>query len=329
MRREIERALVSWRRYLDAKPWLRIDSDAIFGVDDEKSGESYYASIMGRQGTLYGLALSRGEEGLRAMGSLVQQDVDHDQAITASTSICITRHDGAKPRWYRDFLRKSLGRKKGFGALPLLYVNEGKRAPRTPDPEEVRLLADALDAVVALIERDALKPQIFQSGRPMPCLHLRSDGSREVTEKTPEVRPPQVEQYRMPLERRAVIRALPRLESTDLVSCSLAPALVGGRKVRMLIVADAESELIFAGECTELDDLEAIGRRLLAVFEGENTVKRVGLPREVQTDSRYFYEAFKDALSEVGTRVICFERIPALERMRQGFADFLERGTGE
>lgn len=328
MMREFERALACWRRYLDAKPWLRIDSDAIFGVNDDRSGESYYASIMGHQGTLYGLALSRGEEGLQVMGGLVQQDVDYDQAITSSTSICISRHDGAKPRWYRDFLRKSLGQKKGFGKLPLLYVNEGKRATRSPHAGELRLLADTLDAVVDLVERDALKPRIFQSGRPMPCLCLRSDGSVEVTEKTLEIRPPQVPQYRIPPERRAEIRALPRLESTCLVSCSLAPALVQGCKVRMLIVADAESDVILTGECTELDDLEAIGRRLLAVFEGTNAAERVGLPREVQTDSRYFYEAFKDALSDVGIRVICFERIPALEGMRQGFAEFLDRGAG-
>jgi len=76
MRREFQLALSCWQRYLDAEPWSRIDSDAIFRDDDEKSGESYYASILGHQGTLYGLALSRGEEGLRVMGGLVEQDVD-------------------------------------------------------------------------------------------------------------------------------------------------------------------------------------------------------------------------------------------------------------
>jgi hypothetical protein len=33
----------------------------------------------------------------------------------------------------------------------------------------------------------------------------------------------------------------------------------------------------------------------------------------------------KDALGEIGIRVICFEQIPALEGMRQSFADNLDR----
>jgi hypothetical protein len=113
MRGDLERALTCWQRYVDAEPWTRIDSDAIFRIDDDKSGEFYYASILGRLGTLYGLALGQGEKGLQAMGSVAQREVDHDQAATASTSICITRHDEPFPRWYRDFLRNSLGREKG------------------------------------------------------------------------------------------------------------------------------------------------------------------------------------------------------------------------
>ncbi len=243
---------------------------------------------MGRQGTLDGLALSRGEEGLRVMGGLVQQDVGYDQAVTTSTSICITRHDGPTPRWYRDFLRESLGRKKGFGGLPLLYVNEGTRGPRPPNAVEVRLLADALDAIAALVERDALKPPVFESGRPMPCIHLRLDGGPEITEMTPEFQPPQVKRSRMQPDRRDAIRKLHRLDSTDLVSYFVAPALVKDRKVRMLTVVDAESDLVLAGECMELEDQEGIARRLLSVFEGRNTAGRIGVPRENQTDSRYF-----------------------------------------
>ena len=325
MRSEFERALSCWRRYLDAEPWRRIDSDAIFRVDDDESGESYYASILGRQGTLYGLALSRGEEGLRAMGGLVEQDVDFDQMATTSTSICITRHDGTTPRWYRNFLRESLGRKKGFGGLPLVYVSEGVRGPRPPNADEVRLLADALDAIAALVERDALKPPVFESGRPMPCLRLLSDGGLEITEKTPEFRPPQVERYRLQPDRRDAFRKLPQLDGTDLVSCSVAPALVMDRKVRMLTVAQAEKDLILAAECMELEDREGIARLLLSVYEGRNTDGRIGLPREIQTDSRYFYETFKDTLGEIGIRVVCFEHIPALERFRRSFADYLDR----
>jgi hypothetical protein len=328
MRSEFERALSCWRRYLDAEPWRRIDSDAIFRVDDDKSGEIYYASILGRQGTLYGLALNRGEEGLRILGGVIQQDVDHDQAFTTVTSICISRQDGPVPRWYRDFLQESLGRKKGIRGLPLLYVNEGSRGPRPPNVEEVHLLAAALDVIAALVGNGTLNPPVFEPGRPMLCIHLRSDGSHGISEKTPEFQLPQVERYHMPPDRRDAIRELPRLDGTDLVSCAVAPALVQGRKVRTLGVVDPESDLIFAGECLELDDQEGIARCLLSIYEGRNTGGRIGVPREIQTDSRYFYEAFKDALGEIGIRVICFEQIPALERIRRSFADFFSRRGG-
>jgi hypothetical protein len=96
----------------------------------------------------------------------------------------------------------------------------------------------------------------------------------------------------------------------------------------MLTVAEAERDFVLAGECMELEDQEGIARRLLSVFEGHNADGRIGRPREVQTDSRYFYEAFKDSLSEIGIRVTCFEHIPALERLRRSFADFLDRPGG-
>jgi hypothetical protein len=258
------------------------------------------------------------------MGGLAQQDVDFDQAATTATSICITRHDGPIPGWYRDFLRESLGRKQRGGGLPILYVNEGTRGPRPPETGEVRLLADALDAIAALVDRDALNPPVFEPGSPMPCVRLRSGGGFEITETTPEFRPPQVERYRAQPDRRDAIRKLPQLGCTDFVSCSVAPALVQGRKVRMLTVAQADRDLVLAGECMELEDQEGMARRLFAVYEGHNTDRRIGLPREIQTDSRYFYEAFKDVLGEIGIRVICFEHIPALERLRQSFADYLD-----
>ena len=73
-----------------------------------------------------------------------------------------------------------------------------------------------------------------------------------------------------------------------------------------------------------LEDQEGIVRRLLSVYEGRNTDGRIGLPREIQTDSRYFYESFKDALGEIGIRIVCFEHIPALEQLRRSFADYLD-----
>jgi hypothetical protein len=65
---------------------------------------------------------------------------------------------------------------------------------------------------------------------------------------------------------------------------------------------------------------------LVGKAEGDNMDGRVGVPRKIQTDSRYFYEAFKDALAEIGISSACFEHIPALERIRRSFADYLDRG---
>jgi len=147
-------------------------------------------------------------------------------------------------------------------------VNQGVRGPRPPNAGEARLLADALDAIAALVERGALKPPVFAAGRPMPCVQLRSDGGLEITQETPEFRPPQIERYGLRPDHRDAIRKLPRLDSTDLVSCSVAPALIQDRKVRMLTVAEAEKDLILAAECMEFEDQEGIVRFLLSVYQG-------------------------------------------------------------
>jgi hypothetical protein len=52
------------------------------------------------------------------------------------------------------------------------------------------------------------------------------------------------------------------------------------------------------------------------------------LPREIQTDSRFFYEAFKETLADLEIPVVCFPEIPALARLRASFKEFLERGPG-
>ncbi len=325
MHREFERALISWQRYQDAEPWRRIDGDDIFGIDDERTGQSWYASILGQQGTVYGLAMHRGEEGLQVVGGLIEQDVDYDQAATTSTSLCISRNDGPIPIWYRDFLKESLGRKKGLARLPLLYLNEGTRRPRPPNADEIRLLADAMDAIAALVARAALKPAGFEPGRPMPCVRLRTDGTFDVGEKTPAFRPPQVERYQLPADRRDAIGKLPRLDEADIVSCSIGNLTVQERKVRVLIVIHQDGDLVLAVEAVEVNDREAMAKCLLGVYEGRNTARRIGVPREIQTDSRFFYETFKEALGEIGIRVVCVEHIPVLERFRQSLADFLDR----
>ena len=324
VRDELRRALSAWRLYEKAEPWLEIESDALFRIDDERSARCYYASILGRQGVLHGFTLSEGHEGLRLMGGLVRDDLDFDQALTGPTSICITRDDGPVPRWYLAFLRNSLGRKGGVGKLPFLYVNESHHPTRPPTPGEVSLIADALKAVTALYVEDALKPPLFKAGRPLPCIHLLSGGTHEITEVTPVYEPPRVERYEMPPDRGAALRELPRPGGTDLVSCHVAPALVQGRKVRLLMIVEADEGTVLGAQCMELDDREAIARSLQSIYQGRNATARIGLPQEIETDSRYFYEAFKDALAEVGIRVICFRRIPALERLRDSLSGFLD-----
>ena len=132
-----------------------------------------------------------------------------------------------------------------------------------------------------------------------------------------------LERCRLRPEEREAFGKLPRLPATDLVSCSIAPATVQSRKLRLLGVIDAASDYVLAVELTELEDRQSIVRRLLSLYGGQNKQRRIGLPREIQTDSRYFYETFKDCLAEIGISVTCFEEIPALEMMRRSIAEFL------
>ena len=122
----------------------------------------------------------------------------------ACRGICITRHDGPIPRWYRDFVRESLGGKKGFGGLPLLYVNEGTRGPRLDPVLCVETSTTApvfIRAMRALYHLTAPLPP--RRGRPSRTLHPRrtpqelrggftpsAKGSRRLTVTAGSRRPP-------------------------------------------------------------------------------------------------------------------------------------------
>jgi hypothetical protein len=93
----------------------------------------------------------------------------------------------------------------------------------------------------------------------------------------------------------------------------------------MLFVVDQTEALLCVHELVELDDPNFFTWRLHFIYEGANRMDRIGVPRSIQTDSRYFHDTFKDALGEVGIQVRFFDRIPTLEGCRRITVDHFER----
>jgi len=310
--------MAAWGRFLDLEPWESIVDDQIFSIEDEVSGETYYASILGNAGMNFGLSFARGAAGLRTMGSLVQEDIGCDEAVLEADKLAISAHVGDFPPTYRKFLRAAAGPNESLRGMPFILAMDAGSMPRVPSEDEIGLLARAVAAVADLVDRGALKPAPFRPGAPMPCIVLRRDGGVDLKKVTPVFERMEFAEAHIPEERLAAVRALPRLDRTLLVSCSIAPVPVQEGQARMFITFDVESGRVLDGLGVLHGQLHTIAERLLDAFG-----KIGGLPSEIQTDSRFFYEGLKSTLSELGIRVLCVDEIPKLAELRESLAKFM------
>ncbi|MBN1422792.1 MAG: hypothetical protein JXP34_28710 [Planctomycetes bacterium] len=311
--------MAGWGRFLEREPWASVACEAVFSIEDEASGEIHYAAVLGSAGTEFGLALARGTAGLRVLGGLVEEDIDSPEASLAGGMLSIMVHEGDFPRPYRKFLRDAIGPRKSLRGLPLIFAVEPGGTPRTPREEEVALLARAVGAVADLVGRGDLKPRRFRSGNAMPCIVLRRGGGIEQKEVTPVFDRGHFAEADVPEERLAAIRALPRMARTMLVSCSPAPICTPEGQLRMFAAMDAASEFLFGASAVTAGDIDGAAAKLLETFEEMD-----GLPSEIRTDSRFFYEGLKSILARLRIRAVCVAEIPELVELRAGLAQFLE-----
>jgi len=153
----------------------------------------------------------------------------------------------------------------------------------------------------------------------MPCIVLRETGGIEQKQVRPVFQKIEYAAAQVPEELMAAVRALPRVERTILISCSIAPTPVQEGQVRLFLALDAASGLILDANAVLPGEIDALAERLCEVFENTG-----GLPNEIQTDSRIFYESIKSILAALGIRVLCVDEIPKLVELRETFAEYLD-----
>jgi len=105
---------------------------------------------------------------------------------------------------------------------------------------------------------------------------------------------------------------------------------VKDRSARVLLVYDEQRDKIVTGQVflPEKGMLDEAFQILIAAFEGDNLLKQRGVPAEIHTDSKLFYDHFKQDLAELGIRLLCVPELPGLTALREHFLAFLGSRRG-
>lgn len=319
------------RRYLAAAPWNAVTDAYQFGLHDRTSGQFGCAAVMGAGGMEYGLTIAMGVQGFSLFQKLQDDELDYStmMAKTSSVAFSITNVAPASRAYKRLqplIIDTSKVKEPTRGYLTGWRLVPGQE-PRPLDSEEALLLARCLEAVAELAEtgrlgtaeaRDGSRTLFFNLTEEAGKLRIRQSYRRleEVDVQHPPVELPQ------PLLERLKKRS--RVEARYMVSIFTPPVSVQGGIVWMGLLLDEENRPVLAHAAPEF------GEAALAVFEalaGKTSVKeaKVGVPREIWTDSYPVFAALQDAMLALEIRFLSREEVPELQAAKESLSGFLTR----
>jgi hypothetical protein len=312
------------------KPWRQIGNQP-FGLAFVGDPSTYFASIMGSGGMEYGLFMVRGWDSYHLLRGMLKKDVDENTARQGIELFSVSAELELPPRMSEYARRRGLREIPGLG-WPMAAVKRPHRVSEPPDPSDERILCRCLEALVHLAQTGQL--QLARRGRRKAVLvfEVKREGptlSILPSWKPIPAPPPLTPIPRLTEELRERLSRLPRLSRPYLIGFDAGGIAIGGEIPRMLLIYDAERDKIVLGEFalpSEPDMLEKTFRLLTAAFEGVNLLQQRGIPAEIQTDSKLFYDHFKGDLSRLGIRLLCLPELPQLDALRAHFSAFARSG---
>lgn len=317
------------RCFAATAPWRFVADDWHFGVDDRASGLFGCACIMGNAGIAHGLVVQLGAAGFALLDRVLQSEVDPSTYGVRSDALCLIV-SGAVPREGRFLLSPGAASIDDDEPSLVVYRLVPGRVPRALEAAEAAFLARCLEAVADLAARGRLGRGPARAGDRVRFFLLREGPGGKLVVRSTWRRIPAA-----PVERRPIavpedaIRRLAgrvRYRGAYLLSIFCPPANVRGAVPWATLLYHPEKDAILY-----LRVFDAFEAAAVAVFEALEGKERapgappVRVPEEIWTDSFPVYEALKDALTRIGTRLGCREAIPDLARLRTSLADFLRR----
>lgn len=313
--------------FFAAKPWRQIGNQP-FGLAFLDDDSTYFASIMGCGGMEHGLFMVKGWDSYHVLHGMLKKDIDDDTARQEIDMISVSAEVELPPRWLEYARRRGLREIPGLG-WPMVSVKRPHRVGEPPGPADERNLCRCLGVLVHLAQKGRLRSAERERRKAVLVFEVKTE--RATLSVLPSWKPIPTPPPLTPIPRlteglRERLSRLPRLSRPYLIGFDAGGIAVGREIPRMLLIYDPERDKIVLAEFllpSEPDMLEKTFRLLTAAFEGVNPLQQRGIPAEIQTDSKLFYDHFKGDLSRLGIRLLCLPELRPLTALREGFSAFV------
>lgn len=254
--------------------------------------------------------------------------IDMDTAFIEGDVMCVDKsRDSEISSELKSYLAEH-GCNMKRNELPLIYVSPIHGRIRPPDNDEAAYLLFCLKIILALYDSDRLRPDRFKREDSLLTFFVKESnktieekyvayGADAGLSKTAELSPEEI----------SSLRSLGRNNSTYHIAYFVGPFSVQERMMRVLLVHDRNKDKIIFTEVFEANEpFENIIKKLAEVFKGNNAMGKKGLPKQIITDSKHFYDSAKKYLAGLGIKVLCSERVPKLEEIKKHMAGFMSKG---
>ena len=335
MRDEIHKELfVISEDFFKIQPWQLLDDCDILGLFLRGKDELYFASIMGSGGMEYGVLFLKGWEGFKILSDTVKGDMDHDTMMNNSHTLSLTlshRDDVSQNliRYHTKYNRNITSSMP----FPLFQVKEPQKVFKPPRDTDAQTLCLCIKAIIKLIKSDLLEAKTLRKGDKTRRFEVtEKDGDVHITSRYENIVTLKSKPKTLKIDDTTLnqLKALPKLQTIYNVAAPAGMVAIRDRIPRVFFIHDERRDCILVMQVFYERELEAGAFGILKdVFLGKNFLKQRGLPDEIKTDSRLFYDHFKQILASLGVRVVCVESIPKVEEIIEGFQNFPYNGKEE
>ena len=315
----VEAAFELHRRRL----WLEVPGDAPFLVRVPGEEHPLVASIIGHEGSDYGLVLTCGEAGFAQVESCILDGRDRAEDFEAQAFLSVTLETLASiPAELRGVLAAAGFQARRENLAPYIFSKPAYRAARGPSRSQMRSMLACLRAVFAVHDAGEFRPTSLDR-RKKRIFQIVVEGEGRAAKARAQVVPWPSSNSPRELEVFAELReidpGLPRLDVGWLVAFALVPGagLTGGRNLGVSFVAEMGTRRTLSTEATTSGDPRAVAAQMAKLLSA-------GMPREIVFANPDLHEALAPALATLGIPTTLDPDQADLAQFKEDFADKLE-----
>jgi hypothetical protein len=321
-------------RVKEMSPWEWMTETDIFGVEDPKTGDKRFISVMGMLGEHYSVAVYLGWKGLYKFWSFQERGHESTPEDFFEIPQLQASYENRKELTKKDReVIKELGLKfRGRQAWPMFRSYRPGYFPWYVDRDEARMLTCALEQVEEMAPKLREDASLFESGGGESYL-MRVYRAGEWIDEMVEIMPPEPTMISMPMDveaLEALKKARRQVRSVEMDFFML-PARIGERGKRptcayALLVVESRSGMILGNELLGPEPTleEMYGRVPVTVV---HLLVRTGLvPREVKVKSELLCGLLQPLGEELGLRIRQTRRLPNLEPAKANLMQWMGGG---